>query len=267
MATVRTGVLSVARPVVAAILALVGGLYACSTGPGPAPAPPSGTGKTDFATYHKVKAALDKDGPIIDYDTLMDVYRTMVRSPRPIAHTEGLVRQLIYERNQDPRVDQMVLILAAKIMGSSRHVIPGAQKLFASILEQEDRIDPWVLSYVAEAVGDYAFDLPQGDRLADQMATLLDRIVSRDRSGKEAFGHHFLPPPRSVFVRDYINGIAAQGERQAERTRYYFLVRNNFSEERIVSALKYLQRHGAPDTGDKCRFLMQCAIRFLMPLR
>jgi hypothetical protein len=267
MATVSTEAWSASRRWVTAILLLLGLPFACATRPVPASAPPAGAGEADFAGYRKVKAALDQDGPTIDYDTLMDVYRIMVRSPRPVAHMEGLVRQLIHERNPDPRVDQMVLIFAAKIMGSSRHIIPGAQKLFESILDQEERIDPWVLSYVAEAVGDYAFDLPQGDRLVDDMESLLDRIVSRDRSGKEAFGHHFLPPPKSDFIRRYLNGIAVQRERQAERTRYYFLVRNNFSEERIVGALKYLQTHGASATGAKGRLPMQRAIRYLMPIQ
>jgi hypothetical protein len=201
------------------------------------------------------------------YDTLMDVYRVMVQSSRPIAHTDWLLRQLIDQRNQDPRIDQMVLIFAANIMGSSHHRIPGAQRLFESILEQEERIDQWGMSYIAEAVGDYPFRLPQGDRLADVMESELARITTRERSEQEAFGHHFLPPPKSAFIQGYLNSIAEQGQRQAERARYYILIRNNFSEDQIVSTLRYLKDHGTPDTGDKCLLLMQCMMHYFMRIQ
>jgi hypothetical protein len=265
----ETSILPGARMVAAAVLLSMALPVACATRSMPTAAPQPGTGEADLAAYHRIKAALDKDGAGIDYDTLLGVYEAMIQSPRPVAHTDRLLRQLIDQRNEDPRIDQMVLILAAKIMGSSRHSIPGAQKLFAAILEQDDRINQWVLSYVAEAVGDYAFGLPQGDQLADAMEAKLSRILSEDRSGREEFGRHFLPPPRSDFIRNYLNGIAEQADRQGERFRYYLLIRNHMTEAQITSGIKYLQAHGAPDSGEPCPLLMRCMLRFLdrLPFR
>jgi hypothetical protein len=262
-------ILPAACMVMAALLILVALPVACATMSAPTSAHQSGPGEADLATYRKIKTSLDKDGAAIDYDTLLGVYEAMVLSPRPVAHMDRLLRQLMNEHNEDPRIDQMVLIFAARIIGSSRYSIPGAQKLFESILDQDDRINQWVLSYIAEAVGDYAFGLPQGGQLADAMEAKLARIISEDRSGREAFGHHFLPPPNSDIIRNYINGIANQADRQGERFRYYLLIRNHITEEQIVRAVKYLQTHGAPDSGERCSLLMQCVLRFLdrLPLR
>jgi hypothetical protein len=257
------------RIVTAAALMLIALPAACTTLSIPSSAHQAGAGEADLAAYREIKASLDKDDAVIDYDTLMGVYKAMVQSPRPIAQTDRLLWQLINEHNEDPRIDQMILILAARIMGSSRHSIPGAQKLFESILDQDERINYWVLSHVAEAVGDYAFGLPQGDQLADAIEAELSRIISEDQSGQEDFGRHFLPPPKSDFIRNYINGIVVQADRQSERSRYYALIRNHLTEEQIVSASKYLQTHGEPNSGERCPLLMQCMLRFLdrLPFR
>ncbi len=236
---------------------------ACATDSMPAPVHTSGVPEADHADYRSIKAALDRDGTAIDYDTLLEVYNALVLAPNPVAGEDRLLEQLINERNADPRIDQMVLIFAAKIIGNSRHSVPGAQKLFESILQKDDRINHWVLSYLAEAVGDYAFSLPQGNRLADAMEAKLSLMASEDRSGQEDFGRHFLPPPKSDYIRNYLNGIAGQADRQGERFRYYLLIRNHFTEGQIISDLRYLQAHGAPDSGERCPLLLQCLLRYL----
>lgn len=262
-------ILPSARIVTAATLLLMALPAACTTRSIPSSSHQAGAGEADLVAYREIKASLDKDDAVIDYDTLMGVYKAMILSPRPIAHTDRLLWQLINEHNEDPRIDQMVLILAARIMGSSRYSIPGAQKLFESILDQDERINYWVLSHVAESVGDYAFGLPQGDQLADAIEAELSRLISEDRSGQEDFGRHFLPPPKSDFIRNYINEIVEQADRQSERSCYYALIRNHLTEEQIVSASKYLQTHGGPDSGERCPLLMRCILRSLdrLPFR
>lgn len=255
--------------VTAAALMLIALPAACTNRSIPSSSHQAGAGEADLAAYREIKASLDKDDAVIDYDTLFGVYEAMIQSSRPIAHTDRLLWQLIKEHNEDPRIDQIVLILAARIMGSSRYPIPGAQKLFESILDQDDRINYWVLTHVAEAVGDYAFGLPQGDQLADAIEAELSRLISEDRSGQEDFGRHFLPPPKSDFILNYISDIVDQGDRQRERSCYYELIRNHLTEEQIISASKYLQTHGEPDSGERCQLLMRCILRFLdrLPFR
>ena len=236
---------------------------ACVTRPIPGSLPDSGVANDDFEVYRKIKAEIDRDGATIDYDTLFGVYWSMVQSPRPVAHTDCLLWQLIRQRNEDPRIDQMVLILAARIMGSSRHAISGAQKLFGAILKQDDRINYWVLSHVAESVGDYAYDMPEGDRLADEIEAELSRLVAQHQSDREDFGRHFLPPPKNEIILNYINSISVKADRQSERSHYYYLIRAQFSEEQIVKAFKYLQAHGMPDKDERCPLLLKCVLRYI----
>jgi hypothetical protein len=233
---------------------------ACAVPPAATPNPP--TPDKAQAAFQNLKSILDQSGDTIDYDTLMQVYQTMVQSPGPIAHTDQLLRRLIDKRNANPRIDQMILIFSARIIGHSRYEIPGAQHIFELILKKKERLNEWVISFVAEAIGDYIYDLPEGDKLVDFMDAQLERVRSRDRSGEEQFGFHFLPPPKSAFIRTYISSITDRRSRQRERNLYYVLIKQQWTEQQIETALKYLQAHGAPDSAEKCPLLMRCLMRY-----
>jgi hypothetical protein len=198
-----------------------------------------------------LRSALAKDGESIDYDTLMDVYRKMVSSPAPIPQMEELLRELIDQRNADPRIDQMVLILAAHAIGNSQFPIPDVEALFERILDQEaDRISYWVLAFVADAIGNYPLDLSGGDALVDRVQAWQSRLEGEAALEKEYFGTHFMPPPKSRTIQTHLAGISDQGTRQRERNAYYTLIMNDFSESQIVAAYDYLMHHGLPGSGE-----------------
>jgi hypothetical protein len=252
--------LAVTRVLMAAILTLWLPA-ACAPGARKAPAPQPTTEAADIAAYLNIKSILDENGATIDYDNLMRIHQAMVRPPRPIAQMDQLIRQLIHKHNEDPRVDQMILIFAAEIIGRSPYAIPNAQELLESILAQDSRINEWVISFVADAIHAYAYDLPNGDILVDSMEAKLAQVRSMDRSQEEYFGFHFLPPPKSDFIREYINGIEERRIRQQERSRYYAMINNGLTESQIETALKFLKINGAPGSGEKCPLLMQCLIQ------
>jgi hypothetical protein len=252
--------LAVSRVLMAAILTLWLPA-ACATGARKAPTPQSPTETTDLAAYLTIKSILDKDGATIDYDNLMRIHQAMVRPSHPIAQMDQLLRQLIHKHNEDPRVDQMILIFAAEIIGHSPYAIPNAQELLESILAQGSRVNEWVISFAAAAIHAYAYDLPDGDMLVDSMEAKLAQVRSMDRSQEEYFGFHFLPPPKSDFIREYINGIGERRIRQQERNRYYAMINNGLTESQIETALKFLAINGTPGSGEKCTLLMKCLIQ------
>ena len=93
------------------------------------------------------------------------------------------------------------------------------------------------------------------------MEAKLALVRSKDLSQKEYFGYHFLPPPKSSFIRRYIGRIDSKPIREQERSRYYALIQNNMTENEIESALKYLKLHGEPGSGADCPLLLECLIR------
>lgn len=215
------------------------------------------------ASYQEVAHMLDQDGVEIDYDTLMQVYQKIIRSHHRIAHLDQLLDKLIHKRNTNPRIDQMILIFSARIIGQSTIFIPKAGELIFSILQQDDRLNEWVIAFVADAIGNYPFNLPEGDTLVDCLEAKLSMVKSKDRSQEEYFGYHFLPPPKSSFIRSYIGGIESKALRGKERNSYYALIQNNMTENEIESALKYLKLHGEPGSGADCPLLLECLIRNL----
>jgi len=249
-------------------IAIMGLSAACAARPRTAAqARPNDTeAEAGLETYQRISAVLDKGGATIDYDALMQIDRLMFRTAQPIAHTDRLIDQLIRKRNDNPRIDQMILIFAARIIGGSRYVIPGAQDLLAAILRQQGRINEWVVMFVADAIENYGYDLPQGGELVDLMEAELARIRSVDRSQDEYFGFHFLPPPKSDFIRSYINGIEDRRSRQRERAIYYTLIKNNLTEDQIETALRYLQANGSPGGAESCPLLLQCLMRHFKQL-
>lgn len=203
--------------------------------------------------YILVRDQLKKDHHHIDYDTLLAVYKKIAQAPSPIPHVDELLDELIHQRNDDSRVDQMVLICAADIIGKSKFPIAGVQELFETILSDPDRISDWVLIYVADAIGSYMVDLPKGDELVDTVQAHQARIQAQSQDGRERFGTHFLPPPKTERIQSYISGIEDQKIRESERRAYYILIYNKISEEDVVSALDYLQTRDMPASNDASR--------------
>ena len=232
---------------------------ACTVPPAAVPNPSPDQGQV---TFQELKTILDRSSATLDYGSLMQFYQIMAESHGPVAHTGQLLRRLIEKRNANPRIDQMILIFAARIIGHSHYEIPEAQAIFESILQKQKRINEWVISFVAEAIGDYIYDLPEGDKLVDFMEVQLEQVRARARQGQEYFGYHFLPPPKSAFIRNYIAGITDRLNRQSERNLYYVLIKKKWTEPQIETALKYLQAHGAPDSREKCPLLMRCLVRY-----
>ena len=243
----------------AALLLAVCLCAACTVPPAAVPNPSPDQGQV---TFQELKTILDRSSATLDYGSLMQFYQIMAESHGPVAHTGQLLRRLIEKRNANPRIDQMILIFAARIIGHSHYEIPEAQAIFESILQKQKRINEWVISFVAEAIGDYIYDLPEGDKLVDFMEVQLEQVRARARQGQEYFGYHFLPPPKSAFIRNYIAGITDRLNRQSERNLYYVLIKKKWTEPQIETALKYLQAHGAPDSREKCPLLMRCLVRY-----
>ena len=218
--------------------------------------------KAGFETYLGIQDILENSGGTIDYDTLMLVYTSIAQSKHPIPHIDQLLKSLMNKRNNNPRIDQMILIFSALAIGDSKFPIPNVYEIFESILKKNSRVNEWVISFVAASIGKYPFDIPNGDTLVDLLEKRLDQVTAMNTSiPKESFGFHFLPPPKSDYIISYIKGIQEQRTREIERNSYYSLIQNGFSETEIESALQRLQEHGIPGTGEKCPLPMKY-IRF-----
>lgn len=210
-----------------------------------------GTQSDEWKTYRDLKAALAQKKDTIDYDTLMEIHRTIRQAKEPIPHLNAIISSLITKRNPDPRVDNIILIVAAVSIGDSPYPIENAGRLFETILDQDHRLNSWVLAYVGDAIGKYPVDLPQGDHIADVLEQKVDYFVIQNAPSKEFFGYHFLPPPKSDYIREYLSGIEDQRIRVLERNCYYILVGNSLTEEKIEAALRQIRNHGISGTGGK----------------
>jgi hypothetical protein len=187
---------------------------------------------------------LMQGGPTIDYDTLMHFYDSINSVQYPISHADQLLGALIKKRNDNPRLDQMILIFAAKAIGASRYRIPNVSFVLMSIMNQRERINEWVIAFVAEAIENYPFDITNGDVLMDHLEEMLRQVRSQTGPAKEYFGYHFLPPPKSSYIRDYISSIADMRIREKERICYYELIGNGMTEAAIEASLKTVQLNG-----------------------
>ena len=209
-------------------------------------------------TYVQLLDILENTGDTIDYYTLMHVYHAIGSSQGNIPDIDHLIRLLINKRNDDPRIDQMILIFAALAIENSKYPVPYVYELFRLLLEKDEgRLTEWVICFVASAIGRYPFDIPEGDKLAELLEQRLDFIVSKTKEKKEYFGFHFLPPPRSDFIRSYLAGIKEQHTREAERIFYYSLILNNIPETQIETSLRQIQLDGDPETGEPCLLPMK----------
>lgn len=203
----------------------------------------------DENTSFRLRKMLMQCGPTIDYDTLMHLYESITGVPYPICHADQLLGALIEKRNDNPRIDQMILIFAAKAIGASRCRITNVSLVLMNIMNQRERINEWVIAFVAEAIEMYPFDIANGDELMDHLEEVLRQVRSQTGPAQEYFGYHFLPPPKSNYIRDYINSIADMRTREQERIRYYELIGNGMAEAAIESFLKTVQINGMSDSG------------------
>ena len=140
-------------------------------------------------TFMEIDDTLEVGGRDIDYDALIRVYNTLSQTRHEIPRMDLLLATLMDKRNDNPRIDQMVLIFTAKALGGSKHPIPHVYPLFERLLSKDDRLSEWVLAFVAEAIENYVVDIQGGEKLVD----LLEEKLAMVRSGppKEFFGSHF----------------------------------------------------------------------------
>lgn len=212
-------------------------------------------------TFLLLDEALSRDPQTIDYDTLMKIHHTIREAEGPIQHLDDILGRLISKTNPNPRVDNIILIVAAAAIGNSPYPIENAGRLFEAILDQDQRLNSWVLAYVADALGKYPVDLPDGDHLADVLEEKVDYHVRQSSSPREFFGYHFLPPPKGDYIRDYLAGISDKRVRVFERNCYYLMVGNGLTEDQVETALRQVREHGLPETGDKSDRPMKALIR------
>ena len=214
-----------------------------------------------FQTYLTIYDLL-QNGDTIDYDTLMLVNNSINQSKHPISHIDQLLTCLINKRNDNPRIDQMILIFSAMAIGDSKFQIPNVYGIFESILQKDNRLNEWVISFVGFSIGKYPFDIPNGDILVDLLEGKLSQVTTMSISNpQESYGFHFLPPPKGDYIISYISGIQDQRSREIERASYYALVQSGLTEADIEIALKKIQKHGIPETGETCLLPMK-HIRF-----
>lgn len=228
-------------------------------------APPStgvaGPFKMDQSAAVHIGQLLQQDGSQLAYADLMEIYTIMSKAGSPIPRMHELLSEMIHKRNTHPRVDQMILIFSAKAMGESHFEITGVGDLFDAILDQQERLNMWVISFVADGIGRYPFLIPQGDRLVDRLDAILESMRRSTDHSKESYGYHFLPPPYQPLVKSYLAGIKEKRLREQERYRYYFLIRQNIREEDIAASISYLLSQTRTGTGAPCTMLMKCLLK------
>jgi hypothetical protein len=216
--------------------------------------------------YYSIKEALDNNSDSIDYDTLLWIYKEMSPNQPPVPHSGELLSALIRKKNDNPRIDSMILIFATQTIGNSQAAIDGVYGLFETMLTMDHRLNTWVLYYIGDAIGDYPYNIHNGDRLADLIELKVSHHITGHPLAKEFFGYHFMPPPKGEYIPNYIAGIQDQQTRVLERICYYNLIFNQWTEAQIGKALKQLQTRGIPETGEKTlrplKYLVQHSNQF-----
>ncbi len=206
--------------------------------------------------YHDLMLLLDKEEQFISYTDLLKIYETITTSEDYIPGMNKILFRLMAERNEHPRVDQMILICTAKLIGSSKHEIPHASDLLRALIVNE-RTNLWTASFVAGALGDYFIDLENGARLADMIDRKIDSLIEKEsNSTDEVYGFHFLPPPTTEYIKKIISQPKEQKRRESTRL-YYYTLRMEYSEEQIKDYLLFLDKHGQIDTKRKIDFTMK----------
>lgn len=207
-------------------------------------------------TYQNIMALLDKDDIFLSYNDLLTVYETITTSEDHIPGMERILRRLIKKRNEHPRVDQMILIFTAKLIGESKHEITHVSKMFEDLMLNK-RANLWTVSFAAKALGDYFIDLKDGDYLADLLDRRSESLIDKESSSPdEYYGFHFLQPPSTMYIKNIISRPAEQKRREYTR-RYYYMLRLQNSEEQIKNYLLFLDKHGQINTKRKIDFSMK----------
>jgi len=70
-----------------------------------------------WESYIEILDTLKDNGKTIDYNTLMHTYQAMVQTQHEIPHIDSLLVSLINKRNDNPRIDQMVLNICRQSTG------------------------------------------------------------------------------------------------------------------------------------------------------
>ncbi len=207
-------------------------------------------------TYQNIMALLDKEDIFLSYTDLLQIYETITTSEDHIPGMERILRRLMEERNEHPRVDQMILIFTAKLIGGSKYEIAHVSKMFED-LTLNKRANLWTVSFVAKALGDYFIDLKDGDYLADLLDRKIEILIEKESSSPdEYYGFHFLPPPITLYIKNIISRPAEQKRREYTR-RYYYMLRLRNSEEQIKNYLLFLDKHGQINSKRKIDFSMK----------
>ncbi len=207
-------------------------------------------------TYQDITLLLDKEDKILSYNDLVNIFQTISASDDHIPGMEEILLRLLQERNEHPRVDQMILIVTAKLVGSSKQEITNVTRIIES-LTLNKRANMWTIGFVGEALGDYFIDLKNGDHLADMIEKKVESLIEKQKSSTdEYYGFHFLPPPTTEYIKNIISHPKEQKRREATRNNYYLLRMQN-SEEQIKAYLLFLDRHGEIDTRRKIDFSMK----------
>ena len=124
---------------------------------------------------------LDKEDKFLSYNDLIKIYETITSSENHIPGMEKILLRLMNERNEHPRVDQMILIFTAKLIGSSKQEIANVSDLFKALILNE-RANLWTISSVGKALWAYFIDLEDGDHLADMIERKIESLVEKQRS-------------------------------------------------------------------------------------
>jgi hypothetical protein len=207
-------------------------------------------------TYQNIMALLDKEDIFLSYNDLLKIYETITTSEDQIPGMEKILRRLMQERNEHPRVDQMIIIFTAKLIGGSQHEIAHISKMFEDLM-QNKRANLWTMSFVAKALGDYFIDLKDGDYLADLLDDRIESLIEQEsNSTDEYYGFHFLPPPTDIYIKNIISRPEEQKRREYTR-RYYYILRSQHSEEQIKNYLLFLDKHGQINSNRKIGFSMK----------
>lgn len=207
-------------------------------------------------TYHDIMTVLDKEDIILSYDDLLKIYEIINTSEDHIPGMEKILWRLMQQRNEHPRVDQMILIFTARLIGGSTHEIAHASKMFENLILNK-RANLWTVSFAAKALGDYIIDLKDGDYLADLLEKRVESLIEKENSAPdEYYGFHFLPPPADIYIKNTISHPAEQKRREYTR-RYYYTLRSRISEEQIKKYLLFLDSHGEVNSGRKIDFTMK----------
>lgn len=225
-------------------------LWACAASPGTISKMDPQQQQPGWPTYLQLEDLLDQQDEILDFDPLMKIHNTIRKAHEPIPKMDVIIEKLINKRNPNPRVDNIILIVAAVALGDSLFPIDNAGDLFGAILNQDHRLNTWVLAYVGDALGRYPEDLSEGDQLAEILEEKVNRRVKNPDPNRERFGYHFLPPPKGEYITDYIEGIRDQRTRVFERNCYYLLIGNGVSEDQAEKSLRQVLRENQT-TGEK----------------